>query len=147
MTDRVCYDTPDTDTTLAPRESSPVARLMDGFWDYNLSSEFLPRFEMRESDDAITVIFEVPGVKKEDVHLDINNGVLRIKGERKAPDRKDEEECYCSELGYGSFERSFRLPDSVDEGKVKAKHADGLLELTFPKREDRKRKSIEIKVE
>src|SRR5664279_4986904 len=101
---------------------------MEGFWDYNLSSEFLPRFEMRESDDAITVVFEVPGVKKEDIHLDINGGVLRIKGERKAPDRKKDEECYCSELGYGSFERSFKLPDSVDEGKVKAHHADGLLE-------------------
>lgn len=147
MTDRVCYNTTDPATTLVPWESGPVARLMDGFWDYNFSSEFVPRFEMRESDDAITVLFELPGVRKEDIHLDINGGVLRIKGERTAPEGKKGEECYCSELGYGPFERSFRLPDSVEEGKVKAKHTDGMLELTIPKKEDKKRKAIEIKVD
>ena len=147
MTDRVCYDTPDTDTAVAPWADNRVARLVDGFWDYNFAPEFFPRFEMRESDDAISLILEVPGVKKEDIHLDINGGVLRIKGERKAPDKKKGEECFCSELGYGSFERSFRLSDTVDEAKVKAHHADGILELTIPKREDKKRKAIEIKVD
>jgi HSP20 family protein len=147
MTDRVCYDTPVTDTALSPWADSPIARLADGFWDYNFAPDFFPRFEMRESDDAITMIFEVPGVKKEDIHLDTDGGVLRIRGERKAPEGKKGEECYCSELSYGSFERSFRLSDSVDEGRVKAHHADGILELTIPKKEDKKRKAIEIKVD
>jgi len=141
-----CHDTTDTAAAVAPWESSPVSRLMEGFWDYNFSSEFLPRFEMRESDDAISVLFEVPGVKKDDIHVDIDAGVLRVRGERKAPEGKGDEECCCSELGYGPFERSFRLPDYVDEGKINAKHVDGILELTIPKREDKKRRTVEVKI-
>ncbi len=147
MTDRICFDTPDTATAVVPAQRSPLSRLMEGYWDYGFSPDFDPRYEMRETDDAITMLFEIPGVKKEDIHLDIGNGLLRIKGERRAPDVKKNEECFCSDLGYGSFEKSFRLPDYADGGNVKARHVDGMLELTIPKKEEKKRRTIEIKVE
>lgn len=147
MNNKVCYDTSDTTTAVATRVENPMSRLLDGFWDYDFSPGFFPSFETRESDNTITLIFEVPGVKKEDIHLDISEGFLRLRGERKAPEMRKGEECYCSEFGYGTFERSFRLPESVEEGKVKAKHVDGLLEITIAKKEGKKRKAIEIKVD
>ena len=147
MTDKVCYDTTDTTTAVTPWIGNPLSRFMEGYWDYDFSPGFNPRFEMRETDSAITLIFEIPGVKKEDLHLDISDGRLRVRGERKSPELKKNEECMCSDLGYWTFDRSFGLPDSIDEGTVKAKHHDGLLELTIGKREGKKRKAIEIKVE
>ena len=147
MSDRVCFDPSDTEKAIAPWVGSPMTRLMDGFWDYDFSPGFHPPYEMRESDSAITIIFEIPGIKKEDIHLDLRNGILRLRGERKAPELKKDEDCYCSELGYGTFERSFRLPDYVEDGSVKAKHSDGLLEIIIGKKEGKKRKALEIKVE
>jgi HSP20 family protein len=121
--------------------------LFDGGWDYEFSPGFDPRFEMRENDDAVTILFELPGVKREDVHIDTGDGLLRIHGERKAPQIQKDEECRCSDLGYGAFDRSFKLPDYADAGKVTAKLADGMLELTIPKIEEKKRVAVEIKVE
>jgi HSP20 family protein len=120
---------------------------MEGFWDYDLSTKFDPDYEVRESDTDFRMIFEVAGLKKEEIKVDIVNGVLRVSGERKAPDMKKGETCSCSGLGYGKFEKSFTLPDSVKEGEVHATYNEGLLELVIPKKEEVKAKAIEVKIE
>jgi HSP20 family protein len=147
MSDRVCYDDADTSTAIAPSLAGPLSRLVDGYWDYGLSTDFDPRYEIRESDDAIKIIFELPGVKKDDVHVEIGDGILKLSGERKAPEMAKGENCCCSGLSYGAFEREFQLPDTAKEDSVRAHFHDGLLELTIDKREEKKRKAITIKVD
>ena len=86
-------------------------------------------------------------VDKKDVKVTIENNLLTIKGERKEERTEGEEGRYhCSERCYGSFQRSFSLPRTVDSSKVNAKHTDGVLTVTLPKAEEAKEREIEIQV-
>jgi HSP20 family protein len=91
-----------------------------------------PRVELRETDDAVTVSAELPGLSEKDVDVEIANGVLSIRGEKKA-ERSDEGKLF-TERYYGSFERRIALED-VQEDKAKAEFRDGVLTVTLPKAE------------
>lgn len=146
MKDNVCYDTSGS-TRVVPWMGNSLSNLMEGFWDYGLSPDFDPGYEIRETDTDFRMIFEMPGLKKDDIKIDIVNDILRISGERKAPEMKKGETCYCSGLGYGKFERSFTLPDSVKVTEVHASYNDGLLELVIPKMVKKESKAIDVKIE
>ncbi|OQY23947.1 MAG: hypothetical protein B6I37_04365 [Desulfobacteraceae bacterium 4572_35.2] len=94
--------------------------------------DWLPVVDIEENKDAYLVKAELPGVKKEDVSVNIDNGVLTI---------KDRVEC-----SYGSFVRSFTLPQTVKAEKVEAEYKNGILNLTIPKSEEARPKQIEVKV-
>jgi HSP20 family protein len=89
---------------------------------------------------------ELPEVKKEDVHVSIENNLLTIRGERKLSEETKRENYQRLERCYGEFMRSFRLPSFTDAGKIDAEFKDGMLRVTLPKREEVKPKQIEVTV-
>jgi HSP20 family protein len=106
---------------------------------------FAPAVDIYEDEGMITVSAQVPGVKAEDVHIDVENNVLTLTGERKL-EREDKREGYHRiESSYGSFTRSFVLPESADAEKVEANLRDGVLTVRIPKRPEAAHKRIEVK--
>jgi HSP20 family protein len=106
---------------------------------------FAPAFEVKESADAYLVAADLPGVKEEDVDISLHNGVLSISGSRRAEERKEGEAFYVYERQYGTFTRSFALPDEADADKVEARFADGVLSVRIGKRAEAKPRRIELK--
>lgn len=104
-----------------------------------------PRLDVVETDDAILVACDIPGVDAKEIDLNIANNVLTIRGEKTAPSRKDAKN-YRRETWYGTFQRSVALPDSVNPDKVSAELTNGVLSIHIAKREERKPKKIGIKV-
>ena len=89
-----------------------------------------PYVNVAEFKDEVQVVVEVPGVPKENIKLQLHDGVLTISGERKAP--KSENGIWLrNEIAYGSFTRSIELPDRVDAGKVYAEYSNGILRITL----------------
>jgi HSP20 family protein len=104
------------------------------------------RFDVSESDDAIEVSAELPGLEEKDVEVVLEGGVLTVKGEKKAESEKTEKDFYVAERSYGAFRRSFRLPDTVDENKIQAAFDKGVLKLVLPKLAAAKRKVKKIPI-
>lgn len=105
-----------------------------------------PAVDILERHDHLLIRAEVPGVRKEDMDVRIENGVLTLHGERREEKDVKDVSTHLMERVYGSFTRSFSLPTTVDASKVSASYKDGVLEVTVPKVETAKPKSIEIKV-
>ena len=106
-----------------------------------------PALDVKETEKELVVKADLPGIDEKDVQLTIDNGILTIRGEKKE-ERKDERENYhLVERSYGSFQRSIRLPESVDEDKAEARFDKGVLTVTLPKRPEavKQQKKIEIK--
>jgi HSP20 family protein len=100
---------------------------------------------VNESAEQVTVRVELPGVLKEDIAVNVNNDILTISGERKAPERKENEQYIRNEISYGKFERSLSLPYPVDVEKVSASQENGVLTVVLPKHENAKPKQITIR--
>jgi len=111
------------------------------------TGDWAPRVDIAETDNEFKIKAEIPEVKKEDVKVVADNGVLTISGERKEEKEEKGKKFHRIERHYGSFMRSFTLPDNVDEAKVKASFKDGMLTLSLPKTEESKPKAIEVKIE
>lgn len=94
----------------------------------------MPKVDVRENGDAITVEAELPGMEEKDVDVTLRDGILTIKGEKKSERTTKEDDYHMSERSYGSFQRSFRVPDSVDNENISAKLEKGVLHITLPKR-------------
>jgi HSP20 family protein len=105
-----------------------------------------PAVDIIDEKDQIRIKADLPGLKKEDIEVSADNGVLTIKGEKKEEKEVKEKDYVRSERYYGSFHRSFSLPTGVDSQKVNASYKDGVLEITIPKREDAKSKQIKVEV-
>ena len=103
-----------------------------------------PPVDIFEHHDDLVIRAEIPGVKKEDIDVRIENGVLTLHGERKQETELKEENAYRMERIYGTFTRGFTLPTTVDASKVRATCKDGVLEVTVPKAETAKPKKVEI---
>ncbi len=109
--------------------------------------DFVPVVNTREADDAYYIEVELPGVKKEDISIDVNDDTLTISGERKVKEEHKEDNFYKVESVYGKFERSFSLPEDVDTDKIEATSKNGVLEIKIPKvqKVEKAPKKIEIK--
>ena len=105
-----------------------------------------PRVDVSETDKHFLIKAEVPGIKREDVKISIEDNILTISGERKEEKEEQGSKYYRSECCYGSFSRSFSLPQNVDEDKIEANFKDGMLTLQIPKKEAAKTKKIEVKI-
>ncbi|KPJ74680.1 MAG: hypothetical protein AMJ54_16790 [Deltaproteobacteria bacterium SG8_13] len=110
------------------------------------TGDWAPRVDIAETDREFTIKAEIPDVRKEDVKVTVDNGILTIKGERKQEKEEKNKKYHRVERWYGSFTRSFTLPDNVDESKITAAFKDGMLNLTIPKTEASKPKAIEVQV-
>lgn len=106
---------------------------------------FAPAVDIYEDDDAITVGAELPGVRPEDVRIDVENNVLTISGERKLEREENREGYHRIESSYGSFTRSFALPESVDPTKVEAEIDQGILTVRIAKKPEVAPKRIQVK--
>lgn len=109
-------------------------------------ADWTPSVDISETDKEFVIKAEIPGVKKEDVKVTIESGMLTIKGERKMEKEEKGKKFHRVERSYGSFVRSFRIPDGVDESKVKAEFKDGVMNVALPKSEKAKSKALEIPV-
>jgi HSP20 family protein len=109
-------------------------------------TKFLPNTDVIELAEAFELQVALPGVKKEEVTLDVADNVLTIKGERIQKNEKEEGKYYSFETQYGTFKRSFRLPKNVDQTKIEASFSDGILTITLSKiAEDKLKTAIKIK--
>lgn len=133
---------------LAPRTSSAFD---DDLWsDRPLGSQtaaWMPQVETFRRGNDIVVRADIPGVDKNDVHVDVENDVLTISGERCAESENDRQGFYRSERSYGQFFRAIPLPEGVNPDQCDATFKDGVLEVTLPapKAEERKAKRIQVK--
>lgn len=93
-----------------------------------------PTLDVKENEKAIIVKAELPGIDEKDVNLTIHNGVLSLRGEKKSEQHDERDNYHISERSYGSFQRSIRLPDTIDEDKAEARFDKGVLTVTLPKR-------------
>jgi HSP20 family protein len=139
---------------LIPRTSFmfPVRDMFDRFFDDerigNILSEdksFVPAFDISESDTEYSVVAELPGIDEKDLDVTLTDGILTIKGEKKHESEEKGETYHRIERRYGSFQRSFRMPDGVQGDKIDATYKDGVLKLMIPKSETSEAKKIEIK--
>jgi len=106
-----------------------------------------PAIEITEDKDSVIVKAEIPGLKKEQLQVNLSNSLLTIGGERKEEQEKKGKGFYYSERSYGSFSRSIQLPADVLAGQASADFKDGVLEVRLPKTEEAKRKAVKIKVQ
>jgi HSP20 family protein len=105
-----------------------------------------PSVDVVENDDSYQIMAELPGIKMEDLNINLADNVLTVKGEKKREVSEEKKaNYYWTECCYGQFQRSFTLPSSVDAEKVKANLDNGVLTITLPKAEQAKAREIPIK--
>jgi HSP20 family protein len=109
-------------------------------------AEWSPRVDITEDDKEYVIKADLPDVKKEDIKLTVQDNVMSISGERKYEKEEKGKKYHRVERAYGSFMRSFTLPEDADGSKVSAEYKDGVLNAHLPKSEKAKPKSIEVKV-
>jgi HSP20 family protein len=109
-----------------------------------LTGTWAPSVDVFENADKFEIFAELPGIKKEDVQLELKENVLTLKGERRFENEYKDHTCHRMERAYGQFVRSFSLPTQVDASKVEAKYKDGVLTVTVPKAATAKPRVIEI---
>ena len=111
------------------------------------ASEWAPAVDITEDDKEYLVKAELPGMKKEDVKVSVENGVVSICGERKFEKEEKTKKYHRVERSYGKFERSFTLPELADPAKVKAEYKEGVLTVHLPKSEKAAAAVTQVKVE
>ena len=109
-------------------------------------ADWTPLVDLSENDKAFIIRAELPDVKKEDVKVIVENGILRISGERHLEKEEKGKKYHRIERAYGSFERSFSLPDNCKPDDMTADYKDGMLTLSVPKTNGANPKAIEVKV-
>ena len=117
----------------------------DPFFTARPASAFAPSFEVKETNDSFVLRADVPGVEEKDLDVAVHNGVLTVSGSRQAEERKEGESFAIYERQYGSFSRSFALPDMADGERIDASLNNGVLSLTIAKKAQAKPRKIEIK--
>ncbi len=110
-------------------------------------ADWSPRVDISETPAAYVIKAEIPEVKKEDVKITIDNGMVTISGERRQETEQKDTKYHRVERYYGSFSRSFSLPGNVDEPAAKAEFKDGVLSLSIPKAAEARPKVLEVKVQ
>jgi len=109
--------------------------------------EWAPALDIEEKEGIYVVKADLPGVKKEDIHIELKNGTLTLRGERKGENEETEGTWHRVERTFGSFERRFRVPEGVTEKDIHAKYTNGVLELRIPAPKEEKPRAVKVKVE
>jgi len=126
-----------------------IQRYFDDFTShgFNISDSFSPRIDIAEEKNQIIVTAEIPGVKKENIKITLQDNILTVEGEKKKEFEQKDKNCYRSERVFGSFKRSFTLPAEVDSENVDAKFENGILSVVLKKLEAKiqSEKVIELK--
>ncbi|OGL41167.1 MAG: molecular chaperone [Candidatus Schekmanbacteria bacterium RIFCSPHIGHO2_02_FULL_38_11] len=112
--------------------------IASGFWS--------PAVDIYETESDIVLKAELPEIDQKDIHINIENNVLTLKGERKLEKETKEENYHRIERSYGSFSRSFNFPNAVEVEKIKAQYKDGVLKINMPKKAEKKTKKIDVEI-
>lgn len=117
------------------------------FWRRELSFSGMPAVDIVEKSDAFEISAELPGMDEKNIEIKLSNGTLTIKGEKKDEREEKKKDYYLSERHYGSFQRTFGLPEGVDPEKIEAHFSKGVLTLHLPKKPEAQKpeKTIPIK--
>jgi HSP20 family protein len=133
---------------LASMEIDRLNRMFTDFYGGAFDRSWTPAVDIYETDTHEFVIkAELPDMKREDINVTFENGVLTLHGERRADAETKNENYHRLERQYGSFTRSFTLPATVDAGQINAAYKDGVLTIRVPQREDAKPKQIPVSSE
>lgn len=137
---------------LDPFSPKSLERLLEDFSPPRWRKEFervamTPSVEVHENKSYYTMKFDLPGVPKENIKIDLHDNVLTVSGERKEEKKEEDKEkrTYLSEVQYGAFTRSFTFPEGIDAERSEAKFENGVLSLNIPKKETSSRRQITIK--
>ena len=125
----------DTIRTLYPTDGEELEK---GTW--------APAVDIYETNDSFVVSADLPGLNKDEIQIDLKDNTLTLKGEKKFEEKVSKDNYIRVERAYGSFVRSFTLPQNVDPEKIKAKYKEGVLEVTIPKKEEAKPKQIKVEL-
>ncbi len=136
------YKQPDSDVF-----NRRFSDIMDEFFNDAVATRqntFAPSIDISETEKQFIIDVEVPGINKKDIDLNIENDMLTISGERSFEKEEEGKQYHRVESHYGTFNRSFRLPDNVDSETIKATYKNGILNITVDKSEEKLKKQIEI---
>jgi HSP20 family protein len=134
---------------LASMEVDRLNRMFSDFYGEAFGSRaWVPAVDIYETEAHEVVLkAELPDMKREDINLTFENGVLTLKGERKFEQEEKKENFHRIERRHGAFSRSFTLPNTVDASRITAAYKDGVLTIRLPQREEAKPKQIAVNVE
>jgi HSP20 family protein len=110
------------------------------------ATAWAPPVDIFETEDKVVLKAELPGLRKEDIEIQVRDNTLTLKGEKKFEKEVKEESYHRVERAYGSFQRSFTLPSTIKQDAIEASFKDGILEISLPKAEEAKPKQIKIQV-
>jgi len=134
------------------RPFDEMRRMMEDFWmapfgEGRFGENFIPSVDVKEEDDQVIVAAELPGIDQKDIDVEVTQDSVRIAGEKRKEQKKEEKGYYHRETSYGAFERIIDLPAAVDEDKAEAEFSKGILTIKLPKSEQArsKRKKVEVK--
>jgi len=108
------------------------------------TGNWVPAVDVYETEKSVEIEMEAPGIDEKDLKVKLEDNTLTISGERSYEKKEDKYNYYRMERSYGSFKRSFLLPDNVDKDAIKAKYENGILKLSLPKKTESKPKDISI---
>ena len=137
------YSQPDTDVF-----GKRFTDIIDEFFNDAVAtrrSTFAPSIDISETEKQFMIDVELPGMEKKDIDINLENGRLTISGERKFESEDNGRQYHRVESHYGSFTRSFQLPDNVNDDSIVASYKDGILSITIDKSEEKMKKQIKIK--
>jgi HSP20 family protein len=129
------------------RFASRLPRRFETEWPMRETWQLAPAMDLAEKDGEYEITVELPGLDEKNVELKLSNGMLTIKGEKSEEKEEEDKEYHLSERRYGSFQRSFQVPEQVDVDKIAATFAKGILTVKMPKMAEAKKaaKKIDVK--
>ncbi len=117
------------------------------FFDRTIETTWAPAVDIEKKDGKYLLKADLPGIGKKDIHVELKDGCLTLKGERKSEHEDKNDNYHRVERTYGSFQRSFLVPEGLTEKDIKAKYNNGVLELSIPVPKVERPKAVEVKVE
>ena len=124
-----------------------VSSVFGNDWNFPAKhTDWAPAVDVKETDDLFLITADIPGLTKKDVKVNITDGKMTISGAAKVEDNEENSRYHYRERRYGSFKRTFNLPESINEEKISASFKNGILEIELPKHENVLLKEREIKV-
>jgi len=135
-------------TSLFDDMDNMISNVFEKDWNFPVQSKsnWSPAVDVNESDSSFMLTADIPGLTKKEVNVNVSNNVLSISGERKIEDEKESDNFHYRERLYGSFSRTFNLPETVKEEDISASFKNGILSITLPKHEIELPKEREIKI-
>ena len=147
--ERSLLPTTDRFTGMFDQMENEMRDLMEGFWGADggqlATMKFIPSVDFVEGETEFNVTVDLPGLKPEEVKVELKGESLWITGERKEEKEEKDKTFHRVERSYGEFRRVLPLPSAVKEGEIEAKVTDGVLKISIPKAEEAKAKQIEVK--